>query len=164
MKIFDIALWRAWGGKGGVREESAQHLPCLNPFAHRGFRPTTGGGEVFSWLLASCRLAACFLQTACLLLDCSVLTAHWQREYCSSTEFLPELFENFTFISYLCKRIAHWHGVTFNWYRDRNKLHITYEPKRSNKDIWRKESPHIVGRWTGEMVFLYSRCLCRSNR
>ena len=61
------------------------HLPCLNPFLHRSLRPTTGGGEVFSWLSASYRLAACFLMTVCLLLTGSVLTSHWQREYCSPT-------------------------------------------------------------------------------
>ena len=61
------------------------HLPCLNPFLHRSLRPTTGGGEVFSWLSASCRQPACFLMTVRLLLTGSVLTSHWQREYCSPT-------------------------------------------------------------------------------
>ena len=30
-----------------MREVSEHHLTCLKPFVHRGFRPTTGGGEVF---------------------------------------------------------------------------------------------------------------------
>ena len=58
------------------------YLPCLNPFLHRSLRPTTGGGEVFSYLSASCRPAVCFLMTVRLLLTGSVNTAHRQREYC----------------------------------------------------------------------------------
>ena len=46
MKKLNTRFLPKGGGKGGVREESEQHLPCLNPFVHRGLRPTTGGGEV----------------------------------------------------------------------------------------------------------------------